>query len=134
MAQIIYSSLISIIITMILNKLSLSQSIILNFKKKKNGENKPNKIIKSIKIKCCVFFILGFILLGLYWYYISCFCAVYKNTQIIFLKNILISYGLSIIYPFEIYLMPTILRIYSLRSNKRNKELYYKISLVLAML
>jgi hypothetical protein len=133
-AQTIYSSLVSVLISTILNRLSLSDSRLLHFKKEKKPIINANKLRKSIKIKFCLFYVLGFILFCGYWYYISCFCAVYKNTQIIFLKNIFISYGLSIIYPFEIYLMPTILRIYSLKSKKRNKELCYKISLVLAML
>ena len=133
-AQTIYSSLVSALITIVLNRLSLSDSSLLNFKKEKKEKINVNKFRKSFKTKFCLFYVLGFILFCGYWYYISCFCAVYKNTQSIFIKNILISYGLSMIYPFEIYLMPTILRIFSLKSKKRNKEIYYKISLVLAYL
>ena len=133
-AQTIYSSLVSVLITTVLNRLSLSDVTLLNFKKEKKEKINVTKLRKGIKTKFCLFFVLGFILFCVYWYYISCFCAVYKNTQIIFIKNILISYGLSMIYPFGIYLMPTILRIFALKSKKKDKEFYYKISLVLALL
>ena len=132
--QTIYASLVSVLITTILNRLSLSDSSLLNFKKEKNKRINENELRKSINNKFYFFFILGFILFCGYWYYISCFCAVYKNTQIIFIKNIFVSYGLSMIYPFGIFLIPTILRIHSLKSKKKNEELYYKISLVLALL
>ena len=129
-SQIIYSSLISSCVTIILNYLALSDSYIINFKQSNIAKNKGNKIGKSIKIKICLFFIIGFILLCFYWYYISCFCAVYKNTQIIFIKNISISFGLSLMYPFGINIVPTILRIFALRSKKKDREFLYKISLV----
>jgi len=133
-AQTIYASLVSVLITTVMNRLSLSDSSLLNFKKEKKKKINENELRKSINNKFCFFFILGFVLFCGYWYYISCFCAVYKNTQIIFIKNIFVSYGLSMIYPFGIFLIPTILRIHSLKSKKKNEELYYKLSLVLALL
>ena len=50
------------------------------------------------------------------------FGAIYKNTQYHLLKDTLISFGLSLIYPLGIYLLPGIFRIPAL-SNK-NKCLY----------
>ena len=51
------------------------------------------------------------------------FLIIYKNTQYHLLKDILMSFGLSMIYPFGIYLLPGIFRIPSL-SNKKRKCLY----------
>ena len=38
---------------------------------------------KCLKIKLGIFFFLSFLLMPFFWYFISCFCAVYKNTQTI---------------------------------------------------
>ena len=56
------------------------------------------------------------------------FCVVYENTQIIFVKDSLLSFLLSIVYPFIIYLIPSILRIISLRSSQKNLKCLYKLS------
>ena len=53
------------------------------------------------------------------------FGAVYKNTQNHLLKDTLISFILSMIYPFGIYLLPCFLRIPALSdTNKKRKYLY----------
>ena len=62
------------------------------------------------------------------------FSAVYKKTQYHLIKDTLISFGLSFIYPFGIYLLPGILRIPAL-SRKKNKKIYlYKCSKTLQIL
>ena len=73
-------------------------------------------------------------MLSAFLYYVVCFCAIYKNTQIHLIKDTLVSFALSMIYPFFSFLLPGILRIPSL-SNKNNKrELLYKLSKFLQML
>ena len=61
-------------------------------------------------------------------YYIICFCGVYINTQIHLIKDTIISFGLSLIYPFGIYLIPGIFRIPALKAKKRDKIHMYKFS------
>ena len=68
---------------------------------------------------------MSFLLLGLFWYYVSCFCAIFKNTQIYLLKEILISFSISLLYPFIQILFPSIFRIISLN---KPEELLFKIS------
>ena len=99
---------------------------------KKNIGSKSRVIIKILKIKFAIFFIISFILLIMFWFYLACFCAVYKNTQIHLIKDTLISFGTSMVYPFFIYLIPGIFRIYSI--NRRNKEYVYKISKILQLI
>ena len=82
--QIIYSVLISSIIDIIIKNSVLSQRNILEIKHEKNEYNLKHKIIIVIKcliIKFVCFYIITFLLLILFWYYISCFSIVYKNTQ-----------------------------------------------------
>ena len=62
------------------------------------------------------------------------FCAIYRNTQLHLIKDTLLSFGLSLLYPFGIYLLPGIFRIPAL-SNRKSKESYvYNFSVILQMI
>ena len=75
-----------------------------------------------------IFFIFTYIFFIFYWYSITSFCAVYENTQITFIKDSLLSFLFGILYPFIIYLIPSILRTISLRNPKSNLKCIYKLS------
>ena len=133
--QIVYSSVISTVINMILKLLSLSESNILIIKKEKNfalAKSNSKKVHKCIIIKFVIFFLLSLILLLFFWYFISCFCAVFTNTQLILIKDTLLSFVLSMVYPFPINLLPGIFRIPALRA--KNKRILYQISNLLALI
>ena len=115
--QTIYSTIISATINSIVKFLSLTESKIIEIKTKKD-KKKTEKIKKFLKIKFILFFTLSLIILFIFWCYISCFCAVYKNTQFYLLKDTLISFSLSMVYPFIIYLIPGLCRIPSLKLTK----------------
>ena len=68
------------------------------------------------------------LLLLIFWYYISCFCCIYENTQIHLFKDSLMSFGISLIYPICISTLPGIFRIPALSSNKGDKLCIYKLS------
>ena len=132
--NIICSNLISIFINVIMKYLSLSGKDILKIRFFQNCENLDLKVAvikKCIKIKFILFYILNFLFLFIFWFYVTCFCAVYQHTQLYLIKDTVISFGLSLIYPFGYYLMPGIFRIPSLRSETKNKECLYKISKLL---
>ena len=135
--QILYSTLVSSVINMLLKKLSLSQKNILDIKQEKDRQiamKKSKRIKHCIQIKFIIFFILSFLLLLFFWYFISCFCGVYKNTQIILIKDTLISFGLSMLYPIGLNLLPGIFRIPSLRAKKKDKKCMYKLSGIIALI
>ena len=123
--KIFYSTIISGVINFIMNTLSLPEKQVINAKKKVNRGN-SRKILSQFKthllIKFILFYILSFIFLSFFWFYATCFCIVYKNTQIYLIKDTLISFGLSLIYPFGLYLFPGILRIIALRDKSKNRE------------
>ena len=110
---ILLSSIICGIINTIITYLSLTENNILELKKLdvRLGE-RSNKIKKIIKIKSIIFYILNFSLLILFWYYLSCFCCIYKNTQLHLIKDTLISYSSIFLYPIFLCLIPGIFRIY----------------------
>ena len=133
--QILYSTIISILINTIIKSISLTEKNILSIKKENNKlKKKYIKIIKRLKTKFISFFIIIFVFLLVFWYYISCFCAVYKNTQIHLLKDTMISFGLSLLYPFGLNFIPGMIRIPSLKAAKRNKECMYKFSQIIQLI
>ena len=136
-APIILSTIITAIINIILRQLSLTEKQILSIKEENKyfiAQQKSKKIIICLRVKLILFFFLSFLFMAFFWYYISCFCAVYKNTQMILIDDTLISFTLSMLYPFGFNLIPGILRIHALRSNKGDKQGLYKISLYIALL
>ena len=128
--NILYSILISSIIDKIIKYFSLTETYIIEIKNNKEKEKNIN-IKKRLIIKFIIFFILDFLFLILFWYYISCFCAIYKNTQFHLIKDTLIGFGLSLLYPFIFCLLPGVFRIPSLRASKQDKECLYKISIII---
>ena len=135
--QIFYSSAVSSIINFILKQLSLSEKNIIGIKEEKDitkAREKSKKVHNCLKIKFILFFILSIVFMLFFWYFVSCFCAVYTNTQIILIKDTLFSFGLSMLYPFGLNLIPGFFRIPALRAKNKNKELLYKISLLLSLI
>ena len=59
------------------------------------------------------------------------FGAVYINTQFHLLKDTLVSFGLSLLYPFGLCLLPGLFRIPALSDPKKKREYLYKFSKIL---
>ena len=75
--QMVYSFIISTVLENLLNILGLYEQDILELK---NNKENNEKILSKIKKKIIIFFIIIFILLFSFWFYLGCFCAVYKYT------------------------------------------------------
>ena len=134
--QIIYSSLITSVLNIILQKLAISEAQILDMKKEKDLEKfkiKSKNIKINLKIKLIIFLVLSIILMIFFWYFISCFCAVFSNTQLILIEDTLISFLLSMIYPFGLKLLPGFFRIAALRAPNKDQKCKYKISQILSI-
>ena len=112
--QIIYSTIISAVISSLIKFLSLSDTNIISLKECKNNED-FSKIEKRIKLKIIFFYIIDILFLLLFWFYIGNFCAVFYNTQFYLIQDTLLSFILSLIYPFLLNLLPGIFRISALR-------------------
>lgn len=118
----IFSTLFCVIITFLLKQLSLSQSNMQAIKEEKDlvkAKMLSRKFIKCLKIKISIFYTILFIFLFIFWYYIAAFCAVYKNTQKHLLKDSLMSFCLSMIYPFIICLVTASFRRWGLSSKSK---------------
>ena len=121
----------TVFLRIILETLVLTDRNILQVKREKTFQNaifKKKEILKYINLKFAIFFILNFILLILFWHYLTCFNAIYENTQIYLLENVFISFGISLFYPIFWNIFPSALRIYSLNNKKHDNEYIYSIS------
>ena len=126
-----YSLIISFFITKFLTLFGIVEDSIANKVKdinsSKNPERELDKIgeikdcLCSIKSKFIAFFSLIIFLFLLFWYYSSCFCAVFPNTQIPLIKDTAISYAESLIFPFVIFLIPCTIKYCSLPKKGKVK-------------
>ena len=135
--QIVYSTAISFITDLIIFSFCLFQVNILDIKKEKNfvmSVKKSKRIERILILKSIMFFVLIFIFILTFWYYLGCFCAVYKNTQYHLIKDTLISYAISTLTPFGYNLIPGLFRIPDLRANKKDKQCLYKFSRLVAII
>ena len=139
--QILYSTLITATINFLIKFLALSEKNIIDIKnsiKKYNNltrkeiENEIRKKIKCINIKFIFFFIISYIFIVFFWFYLSCFCTLYNKTQIHLIKDTISSFFISLIYPVFLNLLPMIMRIIALKSNKR--QLLYKFSKIIQLI
>ena len=135
--QIIYSTIISQLLELFLCYLCYTDKHFYQIKALKiNKMNKDKifQILKCIKSKLIVFFIFTTIMFGFYWYLIAAFCAVYRNTQMAFIKDSALSFLTGLIYPIVLYLFPAGLRIISLKDvEKRRYKCIYKLSNIIPM-
>ena len=108
--------------------LSLSKNNILSIKTEKNINNsiKKSKYIKKcLFIKFILFFIISNLFLLFFWYFITCFFAVYINSQNIVIKNTFITFFLSMGYSFVLNLLYELFKISLLKA--KNKKYFYLI-------
>ena len=114
----IFSSICCILINMLLKFISLSNKQISTLKKEKNPIKEEKlllEIIRCLKIKLIIFFVLIFLFTSIFWYYVCSFCAVYINTQKHLLTDTIISFTESMVYPFAYCLITACLRFLALK-------------------
>ena len=125
--KIIISFIISHTICFIIKYFSLSERNILkikyeNYLDKEKESDKVDELKKCLIIKYIFYFLFSIIFIIFFWYYLSSFCAVYKNSQIYLIINTIICVCISFLYPFIVNLIPGAFRLISL--NSKNKFLF----------
>ena len=131
--QICYSTIISKVIIIFVKFLCLSETTIISLKNENYIEN-SSKIVNCLIAKFIIFYILIFLFLIFFWYYLGCFCSVFVNTQVYLIKDTLISFGLSLFYPFFLELLPGIFRIPSLRNKSKNRRCLFLLSKIIQLI
>ena len=80
-------------------KMRRDSNYVVNFIKRKQILMKIYEINKNLKIKIIIFFIIEFSIMLFFFYFVTAFCEVYKESQISWITDSLVSFLLSI--PFE---------------------------------
>ena len=132
--QILFSTIITAIFTIIIKSLTLTEKDILAIKQENKKEKLASVFAKAIMcflVKFIIFSFFNLIFLLFFWYYLGCFCAVYKNTQVHLISDTLLSFGLSLVYPFGLNLLPGFFRIPAL---KYKKKCLYQLSKIVQLI
>ena len=132
--QIVYSTIVSKLIETLLCFLSMTDKYYYQIKENKHSNKKTiSKIKKYIKKKIIFFYIFTILMFLFYWYLITCFCTVYQNTQIAFIKDSLFSFLLDNLIPFVIYIFPSLFRYISLKTKGLFSKCMYQLSNILPL-
>ena len=132
--NIILSSLCTLIMSFIVRFVSLSERDIMSIKRQKDKDDIMSVAEKTkirLKIKIIILFIISGLLIGLCWYYVAAFCAVFKNSQGNYFINTLVAFIICNIWPCVTSLIAPIFR---LRSFKTNSKCMYKFSQIISYL
>ena len=90
-----------------------------------DAQKESFSIHKCLIIKYAIYYVVGIILLIIFWYFITSFCAIFHYTQNHLFLNAFISFCFSMIYPFIYLLIPALFRYLAL---KKNYEIFYCLS------
>ena len=132
--QIVYSTIVSKLIETLLCFLSMTDKYYYQIKENKHSNKKSiSKIKKYIKKKIIFFYIFTILMFLFYWYLITCFCTVYQNTQIAFIKDSLFSFLLDNLIPFVIYIFPALFRYVSLKTKGLFSKCMYQLSNIIPL-
>jgi len=125
------SSIISDIISIILDLLYLTHSTISTLRKIKNIEEARKKsiwLIKCIKTRIFIYYAFSLVFLLIFGYYVMCFCSIFEKTQLLLLISMFISWAFSLIYLLGNCFAIAFFRFCSLRFKKKccdKKNLFF---------
>ena len=130
---IILSSLCCLIMNLLIRFISLSERDIHKSMEEKNPDKRAallEGIKRKLKKKIIILFIISGLLIGLCWYYVAAFCAVFKNSQGNYLVNVLWTFVICNLWPCVTSLIAPLFRIKSLRNGE--SKCMYKFSQIIA--
>ena len=130
----IYSSVLSSTLLIILKLLALTHKSVKALKKIKDvgfAKKKSVGVLRCIKIRIIIYFILSFGFLIIFGFYNLCFCAIFENTQKEVVKSTLSSWLISLSYPFIICFFTSTFRSLAF---KWNNQCLYVIKLLMQFL
>ena len=118
-------------LNIIFKLLMITDNLILRMKYEKDSSDEG---IYSIKCKLILYFILCLIIILFGWYYIGCFCAIYRHTQIILMKCAGYSLCISFVYQIFLSLLSPAFRKCAINSQTKDKKCLYEFSKILSYL
>ena len=135
-SRIIYSAIISGIINYIIELLAFSQNKIIElkfYKEIKDVEKEIPKLIKKLKFKYVMYYILSLFLNIVFLYYITAFCAIYTIIQINMISDASFSFLLTMSYTIILSLI-SIIRTFSLKKENKFRHFLYLVSWIVSLI
>ena len=131
--NIVLSSICSLIMSIIVRLVALNDRDISKIISEKEFMKRYDSIEltkRSLKIRSIILFAFSVFVVGICWYYVSAFCAVFKNSQGHYLINTLVAFIVCNLWPFVTSAITMGIRKLSL--NKKSPGLY-KLSKIISV-
>ena len=112
-ANTVYSSILANALLIMLKLICLTHNSVKTLRKIRNVKEAKKKsacVLRCIRFRVSIYFILSFAFLIIFGFYVLCFCAVFENTQINLVKSTLTSWLMSLLYPFIICFFTSLIR------------------------
>ena len=103
-------------------KMRQNSNYVVNFRKRKQILINVYEINKILKIKIIIFFIIEFLVMIFFFYFVTAFCEVYRQSQISWITDSIVSFLLS--FPIEFGNSFLIAVFYKISVQKKCKLLY----------
>lgn len=117
----IYASFAAIPITFLINYLSNAKKRFDTLMKKEKNDKEflaeSKKIVKNMRQRIIIFFVITVILMGFFWYYVSAFCSVYKQTQVAWIEGTMITLLFCIVIYSFLYFLVALMRYIGLKCH-----------------
>ena len=136
-SRIVYSAVISIVITYIVELLAFTHKSIIKlryFEDIKKAKDSVPILLRILKIKIMAFFIIIIFFDIIFFYYITVFCSVYSKIQMHMLKNSFLSFLLTNSYSVILYIFASFIRIFSKKKKSKFRYLLYLISWIISFI
>ena len=133
---VLYSTLISIVISTIIGHLALTQKSILSLRNKKDIKEVEKiipELVKKLKFYYGIFFGSTIILNAVFWYFITAFCSIYSIIQTHMISDSLLSFLLSISYSILLSLISSIIRVTALKRQSKVRHFLYTLSWIISL-
>ena len=130
-SRIVYSAIISRVIVYFVELLFFIHHSIIKlryYEDIKKAEDSVPILLRTLKIKIMVFFIIITFFDILFFYYITAFCSVYTIIQIQLIKDSFICFLLLNLYSVILFMFASSIRIFSLKKKSKFRYLLYLIS------
>ena len=128
--NIVLSTLCSFIVYTIVKNVCIYERDLNQIKSEKN-KAKRKALVVQIKRKDNILYTVSSVIIIFCWYYVSAFCAVFKNSQKNYLINFLICFFVCNLWPFFSSIIPTIMIRKAV--DKKNNCLY-KVSQIISII
>ena len=112
-ANTVYSSILANALLIILKLICLTHNSIRKFRKMKDVNSAQEQsacVLRCAKARIIIYYILSFAFLLVFGFYVLSFCAIFENTQIELVKSTFTSWLISLLYPFVLCFITSIIR------------------------